>query len=141
MNRFLHDCVYQDGVWKRVFYQEEKEQLRPVLQNEHLSQLFQLVNPEPVQQKSTEAEKPMEVEKPTEVVPEVNETPSDFLNDLSLLYKITEKQGWYKNSKNECFFIRFKDSAKKNYDIIYPAISSSELDSLIRQVGETCRSH
>ena len=56
------------------------------------------------------------------------------LQYLSLLYKITEKQGWYKNKKDQCYFIRFKDLSKKSMDILFPAISSSELDSLIRQV-------
>ena len=57
------------------------------------------------------------------------------LKDLSLLYKITEKQGWYKNKEGLCYFIRFRDATKKSFDVLYPAIPSSELDSLIRQVG------
>lgn len=124
MNRLLHSSVYQDGIWKRAFYQEDPEQLTPVLQNEHLRVLYQLVNPEP----------PSATPDTSDVVEPPKETPTDLLKDLSLLYKITEKQGWYKNTKDECYFLRFHDSSKKQYDVIYSAIPSSELDSLIRQV-------
>lgn len=132
----MHDGVYQDGVWKRVFYQEEPEQLKAVFQNEHLRTMYQLVNPEPI----TCGEK---VNNPTkegdsgEIIQKndmAEKGSPEFLKDLSLLYKITEKQGWYKNKNNECYFIRFKDNTKKNFDVIFSAIPSSELDTLIRQV-------
>ena len=56
VNHLLHDCVYQDGVWNRAFYQEDVESLAPVLQNEHLRTLFQIVNPQPVSTVSAETE-------------------------------------------------------------------------------------
>ena len=63
------------------------------------------------------------------------------LKDLSLLYKITEKQGWYKNKEGLCYFIRFKDATRKSFDVLYPAIPSSVLDGLIRQVAFHFPSH
>ena len=63
------------------------------------------------------------------------------LKDLSLLYKITEKQGWYKNKEGLCYFIRFKDATRKSFDVLYPAIPSSVLDGLIRQVAFHSPSH
>ena len=164
VNHLLHDCVYQDGVWNRAFYQEDVEALAPVLQNEHLRTLFQIVNPQPVSTVSAETEEgERELEgkegeresegkegeresegKEGELASEGKEStqPSEkkegaavSLKDLSLLYKITEKQGWYKNKEGLCYFIRFRDATKKSFDVLYPAIPSSELDSLIRQVG------
>ena len=158
VNRLLHRCVYQDGVWSRAFYQEDVESLAPVLQNEHLRTLFQLVNPQPLaQSEKTQSEKPQS-EKPQsektqsekgEVQPsEKTQEPSGeaqkagvSLKDLSLLYKITEKQGWYKNKEGLCYFIRFKDATRKSFDVLYPAIPSSVLDGLIRQVAFHSPSH
>lgn len=57
------------------------------------------------------------------------------LKDLSLLYKITERQGWYVNKDRMCYFIRFNDSSKKEYDVIFDGINTTDLDLLIRQVG------
>ena len=173
VNRLLHRCVYQDGVWSRAFYQEDVESLAPVLQNEHLRTLFQLENPQPLaqsekaqsekaQSEKTQSEKPQS-EKPQsektqsektqsekgEVQPsEKTQEPSGeeqkagvSLKDLSLLYKITEKQGWYKNKEGLCYFIRFKDATRKSFDVLYPAIPSSVLDGLIRQVAFHSPSH
>lgn len=193
VNHFFHDCVYQDGVWSRAFFQEEPDELAPVLQNESLRAMYNLVNPSPycgpsnkvksvnsieeeiVEGQGAEGESagsagsagsadPAEPAEPAQLVQfaeptdtsahqdellpkpgnqpafgaldkEKNSKESDnLLKDLSLLYKITEKQGWYKNKKDQCYFIRFKDLSKKSMDILFPAISSSELDSLIRQV-------
>lgn len=180
VNHFLHDCVYQNGVWNRAFFQEEPDELTAVLQNEPLRVLYNLVNPSP-SRKPTEVRKMDKVEEenkeliesrgPNELpehteLPELPELPEHtellehkellknlgdqvvletldeekrkkgdpLLQDLSLLYKITEKQGWYKNKQDQCYFIRFKDLSKKSMDILFPAISSTELDSLIRQV-------
>ena len=173
VNRLLHRCVYQDGVWSRAFYQEDVESLAPVLQNEHLRTLFQLVNPQPLaqsekpqsektQSEKTQSEKAqsekMQSEKTQsektqsekgEVQPsEKTQEPSGeeqkagvSLKDLSLLYKITEKQGWYKNKEGLCYFIRFKDATRKSFDVLYPAIPSSVLDGLIRQVAFHSPSH
>ena len=149
VNRLLHDCVYQDGVWKRVFFQEERDQLKPVLQNERLLNLYSIVNPEPVGSSAMKEEVANEVaEKEEEKTPSNDNIPSEaseemqyteemkaaLFKDCTLLYKITEKQGWYKTSSNECYFIRFKDATKTSFDILFPKVSSSELDSLIRQV-------
>lgn len=143
VNHLLHDCVYQDGVWNRAFYQEDMESLAPVLQNEHLRTLFQIVNPQPVSTVSAETEEgegkesglALEGKESTQEPSEKKEGAAVSLKDLSLLYKITEKQGWYKNKEGLCYFIRFRDATKKSFDVLYPAIPSSELDSLIRQVG------
>ena len=173
VNRLLHRCVYQDGVWSRAFYQEDVESRAPVLPNEHLRTLVQLVNPQPLaqsekaqsekaQSEKTQSEKPQS-EKPQsektqsektqaakgEVQPsEKTQEPSGeeqkagvSLKDLSLLYKITEKQGWYKNKEGLCYFIRFKDATRKSFDVLYPAIPSSVLDGLIRQVAFHSPSH
>ena len=168
VNRLLHRCVYQDGVWSRAFYQEDVESLAPVLQNEHLRTLFQLVNPQPLaqsekpqsektQSEKTQSEKPQSEKAQSEkaqsekgeVQPsEKTQEPSGeeqkagvSLKDLSLLYKITEKQGWYKNKEGLCYFIRFKDATRKSFDVLYPAIPSSVLDGLIRQVAFHSPSH
>ena len=158
VNRLLHRCVYQDGVWSRAFYQEDVESLAPVLQNEHLRTLFQLVNPQPLaQSEKTQSEKPQSEKTQSEktqsekgeVQPsEKTQEPSGeeqkagvSLKDLSLLYKITEKQGWYKNKEGLCYFIRFKDATRKSFDVLYPAIPSSVLDGLIRQVAFHSPSH
>ena len=178
VNRLLHRCVYQDGVWSRAFYQEDVESLAPVLQNEHLRTLFQLVNPQPLSQsEKTQSEKPQSEKTQSEkaqsektqsektqsektqsektqsekgeVQPsEKTQEPSGeeqkagvSLKDLSLLYKITEKQGWYKNKEGLCYFIRFKDATRKSFDVLYPAIPSSVLDGLIRQVAFHSPSH
>ena len=168
VNRLLHRCVYQDGVWSRAFYQEDVESLAPVLQNEHLRTLFQLVNPQPLaQSEKTQSEKPQSEKTQSEktqsektqsektqsekgeVQPsEKTQEPSGeaqkagvSLKDLSLLYKITEKQGWYKNKEGLCYFIRFKDATRKSFDVLYPAIPSSVLDGLIRQVAFHFPSH
>ena len=198
VSRFFHDCVYQDGVWSRAFFQEEPDALAPVLQNESLRVMYNLINPSPYRG-SGEVKNEENTEKGDQGIVEGHETadPLDvqqsskhsklleqsdhsdhskllgqsdhsdhsdhsdlqdgfqkksgnatafetldkdskkenenLLKDLSLLYKITEKQGWYKNKKDQCYFIRFKDLSKKSMDILFPAISSSELDSLIRQ--------
>lgn len=172
MNHLLHDAVYQDGIWNRVFFQEEPESLAPVMQNDHLRVMYNLVNPSPISKvqpsvstdlknaaearatedlkeiQSAEPAEPAEpaesaetikVEKATESIMEsptlaVTNKETVSLKDLSLLYKITEKQGWYKDKQNQCYFIRFRDSSKKTWDVLFPAISASELDSLIRQV-------
>ena len=105
VNHLLHDCVYQDGVWNRAFYQEDMESLAPVLQNEHLRTLFQIVNPQPVSTVSAETEEgegkesglALEGKESTQEPSEKKEGAAVSLKDLSLLYKITEKQGWYKN--------------------------------------------
>ena len=168
MNHLLHDAVYQDGIWNRVFFQEEPESLAPVMQNDHLRVMYDLVNPSPISKgqqraskdtknevgvKKTEDSKEIqsaepaesvgivEPEKPTESIKENSSLPMTNketvpLKDLSLLYKITEKQGWYKDKHNQCYFIRFRDSSKKTLDVLFPAISATELDSLIRQVVE-----
>ena len=158
VNRLLHRCVYQDGVWSRAFYQEDVESLAPVLQNEHLRTLFQLVNPQPLaqsektQSEKTQSEKTQSEKTQSEkgeVQPsEKTQEPSGeaqkagvSLKDLSLLYKITEKQGWYKNKEGLCYFIRFKDATRKSFDVLYPAIPSSVLDGLIRQVAFHFPSH
>lgn len=158
VNRLLHRCVYQDGVWSRAFYQEDVESLAPVLQNEHLRTLFQLVNPQPLAQSEKAQSEKMQSEKTQsektqsekgEVQPsEKTQEPSGeeqkagvSLKDLSLLYKITEKQGWYKNKEGLCYFIRFKDATRKSFDVLYPAIPSSVLDGLIRQVAFHSPSH
>ena len=168
VNRLLHRCVYQDGVWSRAFYQEDVESLAPVLQNEHLRTLFQLVNPQPLaqsekaQSEKTQSDKPQSEKTQSEktqsektqsekgeVQPsEKTQEPSGeeqkagvSLKDLSLLYKITEKQGWYKNKEGLCYFIRFKDATRKSFDVLYPAIPSSVLDGLIRQVAFHSPSH
>ena len=158
VNRLLHRCVYQDGVWSRAFYQEDVESLAPVLQNEHLRTLFQLVNPQPLaQSEKTQSEKPQSEKTQSEktqsekgeVQPsEKTQEPSGeeqkagvSLKDLSLLYKFTEKQGWYKNKEGLCYFIRFKDATRKSFDVLYPAIPSSVLDGLIRQVAFHSPSH
>ena len=168
VNRLLHRCVYQDGVWSRAFYQEDVESLAPVLQNEHLRTLFQLVNPPPLAQAEQPPSEQPPSEKPQsektqsektqsektqsekgEVQPsEKTQEPSGeaqkagvSLKDLSLLYKITEKQGWYKNKEGLCYFIRFKDATRKSFDVLYPAIPSSVLDGLIRQVAFHFPSH
>ena len=168
VNRLLHRCVYQDGVWSRAFYQEDVESLAPVLQNEHLRTLFQLVNPQPLaQSEKPQSEKPQSEKTQSEktqsektqsektqsekgeVQPsEKTQEPSGeeqkagvSLKDLSLLYKITEKQGWYKNKEGLCYFIRFKDATRKSFDVLYPAIPSSVLDGLIRQVAFHSPSH
>ena len=158
VNRLLHRCVYQDGVWSRAFYQEDVESLAPVLQNEHLRTLFQLVNPQPLaQSEKTQSEKAQSEKTQSEktqsekgeVQPsEKTQEPSGeaqkagvSLKDLSLLYKITEKQGWYKNKEGLCYFIRFKDATRKSFDVLYPAIPSSVLDGLIRQVAFHFPSH
>lgn len=158
VNRLLHRCVYQDGVWSRAFYQEDVESLAPVLQNEHLRTLFQLVNPQPLaQSEKAQSEKPQSEKTQSEktqsekgeVQPsEKTQEPSGeeqkagvSLKDLSLLYKITEKQGWYKNKEGLCYFIRFKDATRKSFDVLYPAIPSSVLDGLIRQVAFHSPSH
>lgn len=168
VNRLLHRCVYQDGVWSRAFYQEDVESLAPVLQNEHLRTLFQLVNPQPLaQSEKTQSEKAQsektQSEKPQSEKPQSEKTQSEkgevqpsektqepsgeeqkagvSLKDLSLLYKITEKQGWYKNKEGLCYFIRFKDATRKSFDVLYPAIPSSVLDGLIRQVAFHSPSH
>ena len=148
VNRLLHRCVYQDGVWSRAFYQEDVESLAPVLQNEHLRTLFQLVNPQPLaQSEKTQSEK-TQSEKGEVQPSEKTQEPSGeaqkagvSLKDLSLLYKITEKQGWYKNKEGLCYFIRFKDATRKSFDVLYPAIPSSVLDGLIRQVAFHSPSH
>ena len=85
----LHEAVYQEGIWKTVFYQEDPEELAPVLQNEALRVKYQLVNPQPVVR------------------------PEDRM----------------------CYFIRFNDSSKKEYDVIFDGINTTDLDLLIRQVG------
>lgn len=153
VNRLLHRCVYQDGVWSRAFYQEDVESLAPVLQNEHLRTLFQLVNPQPLAQSEKAQSEKTQSEKTQsekgEVQPsEKTQEPSGeeqkagvSLKDLSLLYKITEKQGWYKNKEGLCYFIRFKDATRKSFDVLYPAIPSSVLDGLIRQVAFHSPSH
>ena len=153
VNRLLHRCVYQDGVWSRAFYQEDVESLAPVLQNEHLRTLFQLVNPQPLAQSEKPQSEKTQSEKTQsekgEVQPsEKTQEPSGeaqkagvSLKDLSLLYKITEKQGWYKNKEGLCYFIRFKDATRKSFDVLYPAIPSSVLDGLIRQVAFHSPSH
>lgn len=155
VNRLLHRCVYQDGVWSRAFYQEDVESLAPVLQNEHLRTLFQLVNPQPLaESEKPQSEKPQseEGEAPSsEKTQEASEKTQEAsgeaqkagvsLKDLSLLYKITEKQGWYKNKEGLCYFIRFKDATRKSFDVLYPAIPSSVLDGLIRQVALHSPSH
>ena len=163
VNRLLHRCVYQDGVWSRAFYQEDVESLAPVLQNEHLRTLFQLVNPQPLaqsekaqsektQSEKTQSEKTQSEKTQSEkgeVQPsEKTQEPSGeeqkagvSLKDPSLRYKITEKQGWYKNKEGLCYFIRFKDATRKSFDVLYPAIPSSVLDGLIRQVAFHSPSH
>lgn len=153
MCRVLHDAVYQDGVWKTVFYQDDKEELAPVLQNETLRVQYQLVNPQPVvppevkkEEVSSEQiareEDQLEDTNIIEDTTQTKDTSSHFdpsqkvsLKDLSLLYKITERQGWYVNKEGMCYFIRFNDASKKEYDVIFHAISTSDLDSLIRQVS------
>ena len=168
VNRLLHRCVYQDGVWSRAFYQEDVESLAPVLQNEHLRTLFQLVNPQPLAQSEKAQSEKTQSEKPQSEKPQSEKTQSEktqsekgevqpsektqepsgeeqkagvSLKDLSLLYKITEKQGWYKNKEGLCYFIRFKDATRKSFDVLYPAIPSSVLDGLIRQVAFHSPSH
>ena len=146
--RVLHEAVYQEGVWKTVFYQEDPEELAPVLQNDALRVKYQLVNPQPVvlpetKKKEVPTEQVVEQEESMEetVTPGVSEPSSQASNvnkvslkDLSLLYKITERQGWYVNKDGLCYFIRFNDSSKKEYDVIFDAINTTDLDSLIRQV-------
>ena len=174
VNRLLHRCVYQDGVWSRAFYQEDVESLAPVLRNKHLRTLFQLVNPQPLSEsEKPQSEKPQseegeaqssekphseegdvqssektqessEKEQPSEKTQEPSgetQKADVSLKDLSLLYKITEKQGWYKNKEGLCYFIRFKDATRKSFDVLYPAIPSSVLDGLIRQVALHSPSH
>ena len=148
VNRLLHRCVYQDGVWSRAFYQEDVESLAPVLQNEHLRTLFQLVNPQPLAQSEKPQSEKTQAEKGEVQPSEKTQEPSGeaqkagvSLKDLSLLYKITEKQGWYKNKEGLCYFIRFKDATRKSFDVLYPAIPSSVLDGLIRQVAFHSPSH
>ena len=146
----LHKAVYQEGIWKTVFYQEDPEELAPVLQNEALRVKYQLVNPQPVvrpeamKEEVPQGEQVVEKEDPIEETakPGVSDTStqtSSFkkvsLKDLSLLYKITERQGWYVNKDGMCYFIRFNDSSKKEYDVIFDGINTTDLDLLIRQVG------
>lgn len=151
VNRFLHEAVYQDGVWQTSFFQEDEEELAPALQNTNLRVLYNLVNPQPITlpepEEVKESDNEMEERKevPTKKASESDEKKTEDLADpitvkpvslkeLSLLYKITERQGWYVNKEGICFFLRFKDNAKKAYDVIYRDITTSELDSLIRQV-------
>lgn len=146
VNRFLHEAVYQDGVWQTAFFQEDEEELRPALQNANLRVLYDLINPQPIvppdhdEVKKSEDETKEEVsteKKPedrTKDLVDSETTKPVSLKELSLLYKITERQGWYVNKEGTCFFLRFKDNAKKTYDVIYRDITTSELDSLIRQV-------
>ena len=169
VNHFLHDAVYQDGVWQTAFFQEDEEELAPALQNANLRVLYNLINPQPIvppnrdecEKSGTESEKSGDeteesgdetdeemsakesgndeggtedrVASTTAQPVELKSSPVS-LKELSLLYKITERQGWYVNKEGICFFLRFKDNAKKTYDVIYRDIATSELDSLIRQV-------
>ena len=151
----LHEAVYQEGVWKTVFYQEDPEELAPVLQNEALRVKYQLVNPQPVvlpeaKREEVPAEQVVEKEDPMEEtaksgVSDTSAQASSFkkvsLKDLSLLYKITERQGWYVNKDGMCYFIRFNDSSKKEYDVIFDSINTTDLDSLIRQVSVSLLYH
>lgn len=150
MCRVLHEAVYQEGIWKTVFYQEDPEELAPVLQNEALRVKYQLVNPQPVVRPEAMKEEVPQGEQVVEKEDLIEETAkpgvsdtstqtSSFkkvsLKDLSLLYKITERQGWYVNKDGMCYFIRFNDSSKKEYDVIFDGINTTDLDLLIRQVG------
>ena len=150
VNRFLHEAVYQDGVWQTSFFQEDEEELAPALQNTNLRVLYNLVNPQPItlpEPEVKESDNEMEGRKevPTEKASESDEQNTGELADpvtvmpvslkeLALLYKITVRQGCYVTKDGICFFLRFKDNAKKAYDVIYRDITTSELDSLIRQV-------
>lgn len=156
VNHFLHDAVYQDGVWQTAFFQEDEEELAPALQNANLRVLYNLVNPQTIvppnrdkSKKSGDETEEVSAEKEsgndevrtidsvdsgTVQSVELKESSPVSLKELSLLYKITERQGWYVNKEGICFFLRFKDNAKKTYDVIYRDITTSELDSLIRQV-------
>ena len=122
--------------------------------------MYNLVNPEPIQStqstsvKEEKEDEEIKEEKETEEMASLSnesvqetessssssssgeqEVPVVSLKDLSLLYKITERQGWYVNKERICYFIRFNDSTKKQYDVIFQGISNTDLDSLIRQVG------
>lgn len=163
----MHKAVYQDGIWQTVFYQEEREDLQSVLQNDRLCVLYQLVNPDPIQtpfsssstavneneendendenEENEENNKEKEKEKDeqqtstlsteSQTTPTMDNQPKVSLKDLSLLYKITERQGWYVNKEGMCYFIRFKDATKKQYDVIFQDVENTELDLLIRQVS------
>ena len=168
VNHFLHSAVYQDGIWRTVFYQEERDDLTAVLQNEHLRVMYNLVNPDPILSSQSsqsiqlsssllssvinreeEKEREESIQVNSEVVQTTEQSSSSSssscsteqeipivsLKDLSLLYKITERQGWYVNKDGICYFIRFKDSTKKQYDVIFQDISNTDLDMLIRQVS------
>lgn len=43
-------------------------------------------------------------------------------SDLTLLYHVTDKEGWYMTSEQYCYYIVILDQEKMTFKIIYPHI-------------------
>lgn len=43
-------------------------------------------------------------------------------NDLTLLYHVTDKEGWYMTKEQYCYYIVILDQEKQSFKIVYPRI-------------------
>ena len=46
----------------------------------------------------------------------------DEINELSLLYRINEKEGWYISNDGYCYYIRIMNQETHEFTILYPHI-------------------
>ena len=56
------------------------------------------------------------------------------LDGLSLLYRVNEKEGWYIDSYDNCYYLVVQNREEKQFKVVYSRLSLSLLDMLAEQV-------
>jgi hypothetical protein len=56
--------------------------------------------------------------------------------DLMLIYRISDHEGWYMNKDDECFYV-VKNEEKREFKVTFAKLLRSELNILISQVFRT----
>lgn len=109
----LHRIIHMDCVWQRVLHQTESN-------HSYRSIPWVTAMAQRLQQDSTEVLNNDSVV-PSEIHSENIDTNLSW-NDLTLLYHVTDKEGWYMTKEQYCYYIVILNQEKQSFKIVYPRI-------------------
>lgn len=109
----LHRIVHMDCVWQRVLHQIESSQ--PYRSVPWVAAMEQRLQQDSTEVLNNDSVVPMEIRS------ESIDTNLSW-SDLTLLYHVTDKEGWYMTSEQYCYYIVILDQEKMTFKIIYPHI-------------------
>ena len=141
-NSFFHRLLRRDAIWDNAFANNDTKEIQFALSHEWIQKkwtklrkanIASALSEESGDEDSLFEANPMPASS-TEPKSESEAGNALSLDGLSLLYRVNEKEGWYIDSYDNCYYLVVQNREEKQFKVVYARLSLPLLDMLAEQV-------